>query len=65
MSAVYRLWAARRLWDLKVWQEEWAASGQHAFRSGHSVEDIFWSIALRVEEATLRGEPLFGISFDY
>eukprot|EP00973_Karenia_brevis_P082496 11434733-Karenia_brevis.AAC.1 len=32
MSAIYRLWAARRLWDLRSWQEAWIADGQHGFR---------------------------------
>ena len=48
-----------------MWQERWAAAGQHGYREGHSVEDVYWSIALKVEAAILRGEPLFGISFDY
>eukprot|EP00973_Karenia_brevis_P076254 10589747-Karenia_brevis.AAC.1 len=47
MSCVYRLWAARRLQDVKKWQEKWASHGQHAFRAQHSVEDIFWVLALR------------------
>eukprot|EP00973_Karenia_brevis_P051540 7158540-Karenia_brevis.AAC.1 len=65
MSAVYRLWAARRLADLRQWQEQWATKGQHAFRGGHSVEDIFWTLALKVEDSMLHGRPLFGINFDY
>ena len=31
MSVVYRLWAVRRLHDLKRWQEGWAAMCQHGF----------------------------------
>eukprot|EP00973_Karenia_brevis_P029194 4026813-Karenia_brevis.AAC.1 len=65
MSVVYRLWAGRRIWDLRKWQESWAASGQHAYRPGHSAQDVYWSIALKVEDAVLHDCPLFGISFDY
>eukprot|EP00973_Karenia_brevis_P089695 12399023-Karenia_brevis.AAC.1 len=65
MGAVYRVWAACRLKCLRTWQESWASSGQHAFRPGHSVEDVFWSIAVRVEAAVMSGEPFYGINFDY
>eukprot|EP00973_Karenia_brevis_P040424 5586703-Karenia_brevis.AAC.1 len=65
MSSLYRLWAARRLQDLKSWQEAWATKGQHAYRSGHRVDDIFWKLAVQIEDATLHGTPFFGISFDY
>eukprot|EP00973_Karenia_brevis_P034469 4753846-Karenia_brevis.AAC.1 len=65
MSCVYRVWAARRLQDLQHWQEAWATSGQHAYRQKHSVHDVFWSIALKVEASLLSDEDLFGINFDY
>eukprot|EP00973_Karenia_brevis_P003253 447503-Karenia_brevis.AAC.1 len=65
MSAIYRLWAARRLLDLKRWQELWVTDGQHAFRARHSTEDIFWTLALQIEDSVLHGKPLFGINFDY
>eukprot|EP00973_Karenia_brevis_P061312 8527146-Karenia_brevis.AAC.1 len=57
MSAVYRLWASRRLQDLRAWQENWVDEGMHGFRSGHSVRDIFWKVALEVEAAVLHGKP--------
>eukprot|EP00973_Karenia_brevis_P066850 9293059-Karenia_brevis.AAC.1 len=47
MSVIYRLWALRRLQDLKLWQEKWAPAGVHGFRAGHSPDDIFWALALR------------------
>eukprot|EP00973_Karenia_brevis_P037511 5175658-Karenia_brevis.AAC.1 len=65
MSVIYRVWAVRRLQDLKSWQEEWAAKGQHGFRPGHGTQDIYWALALKVERALLQGSPLFGIGFDY
>eukprot|EP00973_Karenia_brevis_P079296 11003709-Karenia_brevis.AAC.1 len=51
MSCVYRLWAARRLKDLRTWQESWIPLGLHGFRAGHSVQDIFWKLGLAVEES--------------
>eukprot|EP00973_Karenia_brevis_P016971 2329109-Karenia_brevis.AAC.1 len=57
MSVVYRLWAARRLWDMKSWQESWMSDGQHGYRPLHSVEDVFAKIALEVEAAMLQGRP--------
>eukprot|EP00973_Karenia_brevis_P041921 5803289-Karenia_brevis.AAC.1 len=65
MSIVYRIWAVRRLQDIKLWQESWATEGQHGFRPGHCTHDVFWSLAVKVEAAILEGKPLFGISFDY
>ena len=55
MSVIYRLWAVRRLQDLKRWQEGWASKAQHGFRSGHSPADVYWSIALKVEAALIEG----------
>ncbi|CAE8644441.1 unnamed protein product, partial [Polarella glacialis] len=65
MSAVYRLWAASRLVDVKLWQEQWVSSSQHGFRAQHGPDDVFWTVALRVEESVLSGVPLSGVSFDY
>eukprot|EP00973_Karenia_brevis_P084880 11778566-Karenia_brevis.AAC.1 len=65
MSVVYRLWAIRRLQDLRQWQETWASKGQHGYRPGHCPEDVFWRVSLRVERALLDGSPLYGISFDF
>lgn len=65
MSVIYRVWAVRRLQDLKGWQELWATSGQHAFRADHSTEDVFWVLALQVEAALLDGRHLYGLKFDF
>ena len=65
MSAVCRLWAASRLADVKRWQEQWAHSGQHGFRAGHSTEDVYWAFALKVEHALLTGEALCGMTLDF
>eukprot|EP00973_Karenia_brevis_P024766 3414417-Karenia_brevis.AAC.1 len=59
MSAAYRLWAARRLQDIKGWQEKWIAGGLHGFRAGHCVQDVFWKLALEVEASYLSGQPVF------
>eukprot|EP00660_Eupelagonema_oceanica_P014178 gene14178-biopygen34257 len=53
MSAVYRLWAATRMRDIRVWQEEWAALSQHGYRPLHGTEDVYWALQLRLEEALL------------
>eukprot|EP00973_Karenia_brevis_P066834 9290565-Karenia_brevis.AAC.1 len=39
MSAVYRLWAARRLEDLLKWQLLWSPDCQHSYKKGHAAED--------------------------
>eukprot|EP00973_Karenia_brevis_P072251 10037856-Karenia_brevis.AAC.1 len=65
MSAVYRLWAARRLQNLHAWQVSWITEGLHGYRQGHGVQDLFWKIALEVEASILSGSPLFGINSDY
>ena len=64
-ASVYRLWAATRLRSIIQWQERWAAPGQRGYRPGQSVEDVYWELSLRVENALLRGEPLYGFSADW
>eukprot|EP00660_Eupelagonema_oceanica_P019763 gene19763-biopygen20777 len=64
LSAVYRLWAATRLRDMRRWQERWAAKGQRGYRPGQGVEDVYWEIALRMEEAVLKGLPFGGLPYD-
>jgi hypothetical protein len=64
-SAVYRLWAATRLRDAMRWQEGWAHPGQHGFRSLHGTVDVYWEMALRVEDALLSGTELSGVLLDY
>ena len=65
MSPVYRLWAATRLKEVLTWQESWAAPGQHGARPGHGTEDVFWELALKIENSVLSGTPLYGFSLDY
>ena len=65
MSVIYRLWAAVRLKDVMVWQEEWMRPVQHGARKLHGTEDVFWALALRVEHSVLTGTPLYGVSLDY
>ena len=64
-SAVYRLWAATRMRHVKKWQEKWMDNSQHGARSGHAVEDIYWKLAIQIEEAMMTGVPLYGFSLDY
>ena len=65
MSAVYCLWASARVGHVMLWQERWIAPGQHGARKGHGTEDVYWHLAVRVEEALLDGQPLYGCSLDY
>lgn len=65
VSAVYRLWAAARLPDVNAWQEKWITENQHGARPGHSTEDVYWQIALLIEQATLTGTPLYCFTIDY
>eukprot|EP00973_Karenia_brevis_P047280 6561799-Karenia_brevis.AAC.1 len=65
MSTVYRLWAATRLHDIRDWTEQWLDGVQHGARRGHGTEDIYWDLALKVENAMLEGSPLYGLSLDY
>ncbi|KAJ9438072.1 Retrovirus-related Pol polyprotein from type-1 retrotransposable element R2 [Diplonema papillatum] len=64
-SAVYRLWACRRLADIVLWQEGWIEEGQKGFRPGHRIEDVLMEIGLEVEDALLDGEPLYGVALDF
>eukprot|EP00973_Karenia_brevis_P033631 4637103-Karenia_brevis.AAC.1 len=47
------------------WQEQWAHSSQHGARPGHSTTDVFWTLALQLEQALLTGTPLYGLGLDY
>ena len=64
-SAVYRLWAATRLRDAVQWQEGWAHPSQQGFRPHRGTLDVYWALALRVEETLQAGTPLTGIMLDY
>ena len=54
-----------RLGEVIAWQEQWVHGGLHGFRPAHGAEDVFWGLALRLEEALLSGEDLAGFSLDY
>ncbi|CAE8600524.1 unnamed protein product, partial [Polarella glacialis] len=58
-------WVSIRLQDVTAWQEKWASESQHGYRPQHGTEDVYWSLALRIECALLQGTPLTGVSFDY
>ena len=47
------------------WPEGWAHPGQHGFRPKHGTVDVYWEMALRVEDALLSGTELAGILLDY
>ena len=65
-STVYRLWAGVRLQDAMRWQETWVLPGQHGCRLAHCTEDLYWRLALRVEEALLGVSPhMWGVSLDF
>ena len=58
-SVVYRLWAGVRLEDAMQWQESWVLSGQSGFRLKHCTEDLYWELALRVEDVRLALRPAY------
>eukprot|EP00665_Eupelagonemidae_sp_cell47_P008443 gene8443-2313_t len=64
-STIYRLWAGTRVREVMQWQESWLVDGQRGFRVGNACDDLYWSLALRIEEAILTGTPLVGISADW
>ena len=65
MSTLYRLFCCFRLQDVLLWQESILHQDQRGFRTGHSCDDIYYQIALSIEEALLNGEDLIGLHFDY
>ena len=65
MSVVYRLWAATRVAEVMGWQEKWLDKSMHGFRRSHGAEDVWWEQSLRVEQALLQSDSLFGLSLDY
>ena len=65
MSVLYRLFCAYRLQDVIAWQEHFLHESQHGFRTGHSTDDVFYDISLRIEDARCNGTALIGIHFDY
>ena len=65
MSPIYRLWAAAHLPEVMAWQERWIDKAQFGARPKHGTEDVFWSLALKIERSLLLGLPLYGFSLDY
>lgn len=65
MSFLYCVYCAYRLMDVIQWQEKVLHHSQHGFRQGHSCDDVFYDIALSMEEALLSGNSLTGVHFDY
>eukprot|EP01059_Diplonema_ambulator_P032504 TRINITY_DN63_c0_g1_i3.p1 TRINITY_DN63_c0_g1~~TRINITY_DN63_c0_g1_i3.p1 ORF type:complete len:1455 (+),score=172.02 TRINITY_DN63_c0_g1_i3:111-4475(+) len=64
-SAFYRLWACVRLPHIMKWQEGWIDLTQFGFRTGYGVDDLLLDLSSQVEEALLKGPPLYGISIDF
>eukprot|EP00662_Eupelagonemidae_sp_cell21_P058248 gene58248-biopygen37513 len=63
-SALYRLWAATRVRQILEWQELWLPRGARGFRIGCGTDDVYYTLALRIERALLRDEPLVGLGLD-
>ena len=51
MPVVYRLWAATRVREVLQWQESWISSKLHGFRPAHGVQDVWWTMAAKLEQA--------------
>ena len=65
-SAVYRLWACRRLIDIMKWQETWALDTQHGFRQGHRCEDVLNELTTLIEETLLDdSKQLYLLALDF
>ena len=65
-SAVYRLWACRRLMDVTKWQEHWALPSQHGFRPNHRGEDVIMEITTLIEESLLdEDSKLYILALDF
>ena len=64
MSVVYRIYCAYRLLDVIQWQDAILHDSQFSFRPGRSCDDVFYDIALAIEESMLSGDPLVGVHFD-
>ena len=62
---VYRIWGAARIKHLLQWQEGWIHNGAEGFRCGCGTEDVYWTLAARIEKAILSQEDLYGVSYDF
>ena len=65
MSCVYRLWAATRCRELVRWQTEWITDDVTNNRPAQGCEDVWWELALKIEDSLLHEEQLVGGSLDY
>ena len=65
-SAVYRLWACRRLKDIVRWQDGWLLPSQRGFRTGGSTDDVLLDITSAIEETLLNDElELYLVALDF
>ena len=65
MPVLYRVWASARTRESIEWQERWVRSGQHGCRAKHGTTNALLEISLRLEEAMLSEEPLYGAALDF
>ena len=65
MSVMYRLYCAFRLQDVIKWQEAVLHEAQYGFRPGHACDDVYYDIALSIEEALITGNALVGVHVDF
>ena len=65
MSAIYRAWASVRVRDLALWQRSWIDDSLHVYRAGHAPEDVWWQMALHIEQSLLTGDDLTGFVLDW
>eukprot|EP00666_Eupelagonemidae_sp_cell4sb_P013932 gene13932-biopygen2366 len=63
-SALYRLWAAARVRRVLEWQELWLPRGARGFRLSCGTDDVYYTLALRIERTLLLDEPLVGLGLD-
>ena len=50
MPILYRTWGAARINSLLRWQEAWIHQGAKGFCTGCGTEDIYWTLAARIEK---------------
>ena len=65
MSVIYRVYCGYRLVDVLQWQDSVIHAAQAGFRPGRGSDDVYYDIALSIEEALLSGHSLIGVHFDY
>ena len=62
LAAIYRKWAAYRLESLREWIETWADKDLFSIDAGS--EEAWWTTAIEIEEAILKGEEVIGGAAD-